>query len=336
MSRTTLLFIIISLLSVALFATGLLLGSVEIPAKDVVASITGHHTSEVTRIIILENRLPALLTAALAGVNLSIAGLMMQRAFANPLAGPGIMGVSTGASLGVAIVVLAAPVFLISGGSTAQVIAAFIGAMGVMGILISCSAAFRSPTILLIIGVLIGYLASSAISLLNFFAPSESIQKYVFWGLGSFTATSLSDLAFFGPLSAILWLAGVLFIKGLNALLLGERYAENLGINTRRLRTCLLTLAGALTAVTTAWCGPIGFIGLAVPHFARLIFRRELHSVLYFATALCGLFTGLLCQVLSTAPALTRGVIPVNALTPLVGIPVILYLLVRERKNLAR
>ncbi len=316
-----------------LFIAGLFIGSVQIAPADVLAALADNGTTdEIIRIIVLETRLPAVATAALAGLALAVAGLLMQTAFSNPLAGPSIMGISSGASLGVALVLLAFPAALGLWGRLATIGSAFLGAMAVMAILALFSSLVRSTTILLIVGILIGYLASSAISLLNFFASSESVHSYVLWGLGSFNSISLGDLPWLASLCVGLTLLTALLAKPLDALLLGERYAANVGVDIARVRSILLILSGALTAAVTAWCGPIGFIGLAVPHIARLLTATNVHRRLIPATALCGAATGLICQILSTAPALSRGILPVNAITPLIGVPVIVYVLLRRKK----
>lgn len=332
--RTRLTLLLLTVCILLLVPAGLLLGSVEIPTAEVFGALSGAGgEDDVTRIIVMETRLPAVACAALAGMALAIAGLLMQTAFSNPLAGPSIMGISTGASLGVALVLLAFPTALGLWGRLATVGSAFAGAMAVMAVLIIFSSLVRSSTLLLIVGILTGYLASSAISLLNFFASSDSVHAYVLWGLGSFSGLPLAGLPLFAGLCLLFTALTAFFVKPLDALLLGERYAANVGVRVGRVRTLLLGVSGALTATVTAWCGPVGFIGLAVPHIARLMLGSNAHSRLLPATALCGAATGLLCQVLSTAPALTRGVIPINAITPLVGVPVIVYVLLRRKKN---
>ncbi len=330
--RSRIVLAVLALLTIILFAGGLFLGSVDIPAREVMEALTGKDSGSIERVIVVETRLPAVSAAALAGLALALAGLLMQTAFANPLAGPSIMGISSGASLGVAIVLLAFPGVLGIWGRVATIGSAFIGAMAVMLILAVFSSLVRSSTLLLIVGILTGYLTSAAITLLNFFASSESVHSYVLWGLGSFGTVSLGDLPCMASLCIGLGGLALFFAKPLDALLLGERYAANSGVEVARTRTLLLVLSGALTAVVTAWSGPIGFIGLAVPHIARLLTGSNAHRRLIPATALCGMVTGLLCQILSTAPALSHGVLPVNAITPIIGVPVIVYVLLRRKK----
>ena len=313
----------------------MLYGTVDIPSADVFKVLTGSDSVDpVYRIIVLESRLPMAFTALFAGASLSVAGLMLQTTFQNPLAGPSILGVSSGASLGVAVVML-------SGGTLdavpgvlqyiSTIVGAIIGAGIVILFLLLFSSVLRGAAHLLIAGIMIGYIASSVISLLNYFAPAEGVKSYVVWGLGSFGGVSIRELPVVFLSSGILLLLSLMFAKPLNALLLGERYAANMGYSVRRMRTLLLSVAGLLTAVITAFCGPIGFIGLAVPHIARMIFKTSNHIVLIPATILCGGTLALMCSVLTVIPA-TTGVMPINAVTPFAGVPVILYILVNRRK----
>ena len=331
---------------IILFFANLAWGSVNIPWQDVVAILSGSQTDETYRYILLESRLPAAITALLSGAALATSGLLLQTAFRNPLAGPDVFGISSGAGLAVAIVMLAfggnialddlGVGFLgdagniAIGGFLAILIAAFIGAMLVMGIITFFSAIVRSHTVLLIIGLMVGYLASSAISLLNFFSTAEGVKSYMVWGMGSFGNVSSQQMMFFIPLALIALAASLLLVKPLNAMLLGELYAENLGFNIRRLRIVLLIITGLLTAVVTAFCGPIAFIGLATPHIARLIIGTENHRRLLPVTILMGAVISLVCNLFCTLPS-GGGIIPLNAVTPLFGAPVIIYVLVKKR-----
>ena len=320
------------LIIVVLFPLLLIIGSVDIPLSDVWASLTGGEVSKETwRTIVVDTRIPAACTAAIAGAALSVAGLLLQTTFDNPLAGPSILGVSTGSSLGVAIVMLALGGAGSLAGQSAVLAGALIGAMLIMAVLVIMSSLVRSATMLLIVGILIGYISSSAISLLNFFATQEGVHSYVIWGLGNFYGVSTERLPWFALIALVLLACSLLFIKPLNALLLGTRYAENIGVRTVRVRNQLLLLSGALTALVTAACGPIGFIGLVVPHIARLSLGTSNHSTLLPATILSGAATGLLCALISVLP--TRwGVMPINAITPIIGVPVIVYIILRRRK----
>ena len=259
---------------------------------------------------------------------------MLQTAFRNPLAGPGIFGINSGAALGVALVMLlgAGSISLFSiGGFLAILLAAFAGAMLVTLLIFFFSTMVRNSVMLLIIGIMIGYLSSSAISLLNFFATEEGVKSYLIWGMGNFGGVSMQQMPLFAVATLLALLASFLLIKPLNALLLGEQYAQNLGVNTLRVRHLLLILTGFLTAVTTAFCGPIAFIGLAVPHLARLLIRTENHRSLLPFTLLLGSIVALLCNVLCYLPG-SSGIIPLNAVTPLIGAPVVMYVVIKVKR----
>lgn len=317
-----------------LVAGCLVVGSVKIPAGEVMSILTGGTPSKITwGVIVIETRIPMIVTAMLAGAALSVAGLLMQTVFNNPLAGPSILGVSTGASLGVAIVMLSAGfgVSAVSvGGYAASLVGAIMGAAAVMAALLAFSAVVRSNTMLLIVGILLSYLTSSAISFLNFFATEEGVHSFVIWGLGSFTGLTLEQLPVFSVLIVLAMAWAALMVKPLNAMLLGQSYASNLGVNTRSVRNSLLVVTGLLTAVVTAFCGPIGFLGLAVPHISRLLLMTSNHNRLLPATALCGAVVALLCTFFSVLPS--SGTLPINSITPLVGVPVILYIIINRRK----
>ena len=322
---------------VVLFALNLLVGSVRIPASDVVSILIGDLTAKPSwRFIVLESRLPQAMTAVLCGGALAVSGLLLQTAFCNPLAGPGIFGVNSGAGLGVALVMLLFGGSLSVGslqlsGFVAVLTAAFIGAMAVIALIFFFSTLVRSNVMLLIVGIMIGYIANSAISLLNFFATDEGVKSYMVWGMGSFGGVSMANMPVFAAVT-VLGLAGaVLLIKPLNALMLGDSYAVNLGINVLRVRNWLLIVTGLLSAVTTAFCGPVAFIGLAVPHIVRLLIVTDNHRILMPATILMGAVVGLTCNIVCFLPG-ESGVIPLNAVTPLIGAPVIIYVIVKGRK----
>jgi iron complex transport system permease protein len=330
MNRTAIVITATIALILALFAGCLLTGTVDIPSANVVDAILGRATDHPAwDYIVVETRLPAACTALLTGAALSVAGLLMQTMFDNPLAGPSILGISTGAGLGVAIVMLAFGGALTAMGQSAVLIAAIIGALAVMILLLAMSSLLRNAPMLLIVGILLGYLASSAISLLNFFASREGVHSYVLWGMGNFSSVTLDMLPLMACPTLLLIMLSMLMCKPLNALLLGTRYAESTGVNLRATRNSLLLISGALTALATAWCGPIAFIGMVVPHIARLALHSSDHRRLLPATALIGAATGLLCLFLSAAPS--TGIIPINAITPIIGVPVIIYIIVRRR-----
>ena len=329
------------LLLIALFLVSLIVGAVDIPVGDVF-SILGSavgmtSTSEglgVSSYIVLNSRLPQAVTAMFCGASLAVSGLMLQTAFRNPLAGPSIFGINSGASLGVALVMLLLGGSITAGsfslsGFAAILFAAFVGAMVVMALILFFSTLVKNNVMLLIIGIMIGYLATSAISLLNFFATDAGVQSYMVWGLGNFGGVTINQLPVFVIVSILGLLASVALIKPLNALLLGEQYAENLGINTRRVRFYLLLVTGILTAITTAFCGPVAFIGLAVPHIARMVIGTENHRQLLPSTILMGGIVALVCNIISVLPG-DAGIIPLNAVTPLIGAPVIIYVIMRR------
>lgn len=320
-----------------LLGANLLFGSVHIPADAVWSILTGHPVEKASwRFILLESRIPQAITALLCGAALAASGLMLQTAFNNPLAGPSILGINSGASLGVALVMLAGGGTIATGmfslsGFFAVILGAFIGSMIVMGLILFFSTLIKSNVMLLIIGIMIGYITSSAISLLNFFATAEGVHSYIIWGMGNFGGVSLQQLPYFSAICAAGLLISILLIKPLNALLLGTRYAENLGVNIRRTRNLLLIATGLLTAITTAFCGPIAFIGLAVPHIARLMLGTSNHNSLLPVTLLTGGVIALLCNLICVLPG-ESGIIPLNAVTPILGAPVIIYVIVNQRK----
>ena len=327
---------ILSALLLILFPACLIIGSVSIPFNEVFNILIGNEATRKTwEIIVIETRLPMACTAMLAGAALSVAGLLLQTTFDNPLAGPSILGVSTGSSLGVAIVMLAL------GGSIGHSLGSYVsilaGALLGAGIIILALLAFssivKSSIMLLIIGILVSHLASSAISLLNFFSTQEGVHSFVIWGLGNFSGVTFERLPIFASLIIIALGLSLLLVKPLNALLLGTRYAENLGVNIRATRNKLLILSGILTAVVTAFCGPIGFIGLIVPHIARLALKSSNHIILLPATALCGAVIALLCSLISVLP-ISSGVIPINAITPIIGVPIIIYIILNRKRIL--
>ena len=328
---------VLSVLILLLMAANLQAGSVDIPAAEVWRILFGQPAGNgAWTFIVWEGRLPLCMTALLCGAALASSGLMLQTAFGNPLADPSILGISSGASLGVALVMLAGGGTVAAGafsfsGFFAAVSGALAGALLVMGVILGLSAMIRSNVMLLIAGIMIGYVVSSAISLLNFFATAEGVHSYMIWGMGNFGGVSLAQLPWFAGMAVAGLLLSVSLVKPLNALLLGERYAENLGVNVRRVRGLLLLATGWLTAVVTAFCGPVAFIGLAVPHVARLLLGTSNHNSLLPVTMLCGAAVALLCNLICLLPG-EWGMIPLNAVTPVLGAPVIVYVIVRQRR----
>lgn len=337
-------FILLTLLIVVLFVLNLLLGTVSIPVRDVLSILFSpsalnpdSSTQAVWSNIIWSSRVPQALTALMAGAGLAVSGLQMQTVFRNPLAGPSVLGISNGASLGVALVVL------MSGslggmalsrlgylGDVAMSVAAIVGALAVMGLIVWVAQRVQGNVTLLIIGVLIGYMANAIIGVLKFFSNEEDIKAYVVWGLGSFARVSGDQMVLFVVLMAILLPLSMLLVKTMNLLLLGDAYAQNLGLNLQRARTLVILSSGILVAIVTAYCGPIMFIGLAVPHLARAIFRTSDHRILMPATLLAGGVLALLCNLIARMPGF-EGALPVNSVTALVGAPVIATVLFKRK-----
>lgn len=329
-------FILTSAIVLILFLMNLFIGSVSLPFAEVAGILTGHGDGGTAEFIVLGSRLPMAITAVLAGAGLAASGLMLQTAFRNPLAGPSVLGISSGASLGVALVMLLLGGTISAGGITvggfaAVTAGAFLGSMLIMAILLSLSTVLKNDLMLLITGIMIGYLVSSAIMLLNYVSSAEGVQSYVMWGMSSFNGVSLSQLPLFGGLTSAGLIIALLLVKPLNLLLLGDSYARNLGVSLRAVRNLLLLATGILTATVTAYCGPVSFLGLAVPHIARLIFRTDNHRILMPATLLTGGGVTLCCNLICVLPA--NSVLPVNAVTPLIGAPVVIWILLRGRKR---
>ena len=324
------------LLVVLLFVLNIFLGSVHVPASDVVQVLLhGSMEGDAVSYIILGSRLPSALTAALAGAGLATSGLLLQTAFHNPLAGPSILGISSGANLGVAIVMLAFGGSITAGlytcsGYLAVVATAFLGSLLIMGLLLLFSSLLKNNLMLLITVIMMGYITSSVISLLNFLASVDNIQSFLIWGMGNFNSVSMQQMPIFASLTLLGLVLALLLIKPLNAILLGEQYAVNLGIDIQRTRNLLLLATGLLTAVITAYCGPVAFLGLATPHVAFLLLGTSNHRTLLPTTMLMGALLALLCNILCTLPPVT--VIPLNAVTPILGAPVILYIIVRRKQ----
>ena len=320
---------------IVLFAMSLIVGSVRIPLADVCDILFDKFDGkESWKYIVMENRLPQALTAMLCGASLAVCGLMLQTAFRNPLAGPDVFGISSGAGLGVAIVMLflggsvSTTLFTVSG-FLAILTSAFIGAIVVTMIILFLSTMVKNSVLLLIVGLMVGYVSSSAVALLNFFASEEGVKSYMVWGMGNFGGVSMNHMLLFALLCLVGIIASIFLIKPLNIMLLGTQYAESLGINIRQIRNLLLVTVGLLTAVTTAFCGPISFLGLAIPHMTRLLLHTENHQILLPCTILCGAVIALLCNLICYLPG-DGGIIPLNAVTPLLGAPIIIYVIVKR------
>lgn len=327
--------------AVVFFVLNLLLGTVKIPVGAILRILMGDEmVSEIWRNIVISSRVPQALTATVAGAGLAVSGLQMQTVFRNPLAGPSVLGISNGASLGVACVVL------MSGslggvalsrlgylGDAAMSIAAIVGSLAVMALILYVSQKVKGNVTLLIIGVMIGYLATAVIGVLKFFSAEEDVKAYVVWGLGSFARVSGDQMMLFVGLMTGLLPLSMLLSKAMNILLLGDYYASNLGLNLRRVRLLVISCSGILVAIVTAYCGPIMFIGLAVPHLCRAIFQTSDHRILMPATMLTGASLALVCNLVARMPGF-EGALPVNSVTALVGAPIIANVLFRRHQSM--
>ena len=341
MKRPVAVYMLLIMASIFLFFfLNLVLGSVSIPLRAVWNILWGTgNESVIWQNIIWKSRVPQALTALVAGAGLSVSGLQMQTVFRNPLAGPSVLGISSGASMGVAFVVL------LSGslggvalsklgfmGEIALTIAAIAGSLSIMALIVFVSQKVRGNVTLLIIGVMIGYIANAVIGVLKFFSVEEDIRAYVIWGLGSFARVSGDQMTLFICIMVVLLPLSFLLVKTLNLLLLGDAYARNLGLNIKRARLLVITCSGVLVAIVTAYCGPIIFLGLAVPHLCRGMFRTSDHRILMPASLLAGASLALVCNLIARMPGF-EGALPVNSVTALVGAPVVMSVLFNKRRN---
>ena len=341
MKRPVAFYMLLIMASIFLFFfLNLVLGSVSIPLRAVWNILWGTgNESVIWQNIIWKSRVPQALTALVAGAGLSVSGLQMQTVFRNPLAGPSVLGISSGASMGVAFVVL------LSGslggvalsklgfmGEIALTIAAIAGSLSIMALIVFVAQKVRGNVTLLIIGVMIGYIANAVIGVLKFFSVEEDIRAYVIWGLGSFARVSGDQMTLFICIMVVLLPLSFLLVKTLNLLLLGDAYARNLGLNIKRARLLVITCSGVLVAIVTAYCGPIIFLGLAVPHLCRGMFRTSDHRILMPASLLAGASLALVCNLIARMPGF-EGALPVNSVTALVGAPVVMSGLFNKRRN---
>ena len=337
---TMLLMLLLGLSIIAFLILNLLLGTVKIPVEDMIDILLGNDVdNRIWTNIVMKSRLPQSLTAAMAGAGLAVSGLLMQTVFRNPLAGPSVLGISSGASLGVACVVLLSGsiggVALSKLGVIGEVtitLSAIIGSLLIMALIAFVAQKVKGNVTLLIMGVMIGYIANAIIGVLKFFSAEEDIRAYVIWGLGSFSRVSGGQTTVFIVLMLILLPTAFFLIKTLNLLLLGDSYARNLGLNITRARLLVIGCSGVLVAVVTAYCGPIVFLGLAVPHICRGLFHTSNHATILPASLLGGGSLALLCNLIARLPGF-EGALPVNSVTALVGAPVVMWVLFNKRKN---
>lgn len=332
-------FLLLFICLVVLFFLNVCIGSVSIPFDQVVHILAGKEGDRASWApIILNTRLPQTITAILAGAGLAVGGLQMQTLFRNPLAGPSILGISSGAGLGVAIVLLFVGNIwgvALSGigvlGHMTVIVAALMGAMVVLIIILLLSKSLKDNTMLLIVGIMVGYAASAIVGILKFYSRKEDVHAYVIWGLGSFSNVSWEHLTVFIPVIFFGLVLSLLLIKPLNVFILGENYAANLGINIQRARFFILICTGLLTAVITAFCGPIAFLGLAVPHITKGIFRTSDQKKLMPAVILTGATLALFCNLIARMPGFD-GALPINAVTSIIGAPIVISVIMRRRK----
>ena len=328
--RTTFLFTALALLTVVLFTADLLVGSVAVAPADIWAALTGGDCDPAIRDIILRIRLLKAVTALLAGAALAASGLQMQTLFRNPLAGPYVLGISSGASFGVALFMLGAPLLGIAGspGFTALGVAgaAWVGAAAILAVIAAVSRRIRDIMVILILGMMFGSGVSAVVQIMQYLSDEAALKSFVIWTMGSLGDVTTSQLALLLPAVGAGLVLAVAVIKPLNLLLLGENYARTMGLNVQRTRTLLFLSTVLLAGTVTAFCGPVGFIGLAVPHLARMLFASADHRILMPGSMLAGAALLLVCDLISKTLAL-----PINTVTALMGIPVVIIVVVRNR-----
>lgn len=329
--------IAIIFLGILLFFLNLFVGSVTIPFADLFNVFFGSEVNPTVSTIVFDYRLPQAVTALFAGAALSVAGLLMQTLFRNPLADPSMLGISSGAGLGVAITILLTGILGGSALSTMGIwsnlgvsLAAFVGATLVLMLILGFSSRVRNMTTLIIIGLMVSYLAGSLTDIMKFFSMKEDIHAFVIWGMGSFSAVGTSKLMFFSISIALGLFASLFMSKNLNVILLGDLYAENLGVNVKRNNLFIILVSGYLTAIVTAYCGPIAFLGLAIPHLTRFIFKTSDHRILVPAVMLIGMVVSLLCSLVARMPGF-EGNLPINAVTAFIGAPIVIWVILRKR-----
>lgn len=335
------IFLTLLLLLLAVIVLSISLGSVRIPLEQVIRVITGMPAEKSAySVIILQYRIPKVITALLAGAALSVAGLQMQTLFQNPLADPFILGVSSGASLGVALIVLSVGTtgsLLLAGigmlGDISIAAAAFLGSLLVLVFILLISQRARSSTLMLLIGLMVSYITSALVSLLIYFSMPEKIYTYLSWTFGSFSGVTWSQIWIIVPALLLGFVVAFALSKSLNALLMGEKYAQTVGINIRSTRFWIIVSSSLLAGIVTAFCGPIGFIGIAIPHVARAIFHSANHRILIPATFLLGSITAIVSDIIAQLPG-HQQVLPINVVTAMLGAPVVLWVLIRNQRNM--
>ncbi len=332
--RNRILFVLLAAGIVLLFVADVMLGSVSIPVRDIYAALTGGECDSATRYIILNFRLPKAVTALIAGASLSCVGLQMQTLFRNPLAGPYVLGISSGASLGVSIFLLGLPLLGVEVGPAIKNIgvvgSAWIGAAAIMAVIMAVSARIKDIMVVLILGIMFGSAATAVVEVLQYLSPESALKSYVVWTMGSLGSVSAEQLRIIVPVTVAGLIVSIFLIKPLNILLLGDNYASTMGLDIKRTHLWLTIVSVVLAGTVTAFCGPIGFIGLAIPHVARMLFKEADHRTLLPASMMCGAASMLLCDIVSQMPT-TGYTLPINTITALIGIPVIVAVIIRNR-----
>ena len=322
-------------IGILLFILNLMLGPVKIPIRTILNIMQGYSVDDLSTNILFQIRLPQSLTAIFAGAALATAGLLMQTLFRNPLAGPDVLGISSGASLGVALVTMftgAWFAFMPQLGILSLILSALLGALVVLLIILALSHRIKDNAMLLITGLMMGYISSAVVGVLTVYSSAENLQAFTLWGLGTFSAVGWDRMYYFTAATILGLLMALLLPKPLNTLLLGERYARNLGLRISQTRFIVLFCAGLLTAVVTAFCGPIAFIGVATPHITRLTIGGSDHKTLLPANMLIGASVALLCNLIARMPGI-EGALPINAVTSLMGAPVVIWVVLTRHKR---
>lgn len=329
-NRNIILFLSLSILVLVLFVMDLIVGSVYIPLKDIWGTLIGKNVDATTRLIVFDIRLMKAIVAVVAGVALSVSGLQMQTLFRNPLAGPYVLGISSGASLGVAIFILGMPILGITNNGIISSIgtagAAWIGSALILVFIASVSTRIKDIMVILILGMMFSSGVSAVVQILQYMSNEEALKSFVIWTMGSLGDVTSTQLKLLLPAVIIGLILSILVIKPLNLLLLGEQYARTMGLNVRKSRYLIFLSTTLLAGTVTAFCGPIGFVGLAIPHVSRMLFCNADHRVLLPASALCGAVILLLCDIISKCLTL-----PINTITALLGIPIVIWVVIRNK-----
>ena len=330
------IFVILSLLTVILFVLDIMLGSVSLSPSQIIGVFSGASGDPMVHSLVTNFRIPKAIVAVLAGMALSVSGLQMQTLFRNPLAGPYVLGVSSGASLGVALLLFGVPLFSSSLSANiirdmGTVLAAWVGAAAILMIIMAVSIRIKDIMAVLILGMMFGSAATAIVEILQFLSPDAAVKSFVVWAMGSLGGVSLSQLQIMSICIVTGLILSVLLIKSLNLLLLGENYARTMGLNINATRVMMFASTILMAGTVTAFCGPIGFIGIAVPHIARMIFMEADHKILLPGSLVIGAAMMLLCDIIAQLPG-SEAVLPINTITALFGIPVVILVIIRNRK----